>query len=220
MFRNLDRIRLRLQSKGSTLAGCGPSGDAVGMTNATQERDAHVARSAQNAVSGTRERSSDSPIGGARRRDFQPADRWREYLPGASAALVPLLAASSERGAEFPHAERAMFMACEFWAAVTSRRLVQYLGTDGIGTLRYMVIVYLAIGAPVSARAISRAVACVRGCSTPEARQACLINLQLRLVATKEPVDTLLAGLVRTLETGQETESTWVGAEEMHMIGS
>jgi hypothetical protein len=215
MPKNSDQFHLRVQGIGSALAGGGPSGEPLSVLDAIRERDTDAARG---GVAGTPERSTAGAIQAPGQRGFSPAIRWREHLPIASAALVPLLAQSSERGAEFPPAERAMFMACEFWAAVTSRTLVQYLGVDGIGTLRYMVIVYLAAGAHVSARAIARAVACVRGCSTAEARQACLIELQLRLVAANEPVDSLLAGLVKTLETGLAPESGWVRADDVLLI--
>jgi hypothetical protein len=178
-----------------------------------QERGSSVGQRAREAAQ-LREALGTEMIRGSQQRGFHPASRWREHLPTASAELSPLLSQAAERGGEFPLAERAMFMACEFWAAVAGRTLPKYLGADGIGTLRYMTIVFLAMGAPLSARSIARAVACMNSASTPEAHHACQIALQSRLLAAKEPVDALLTALVRMLQAGQETETTWLGAAD------
>ena len=130
--------------------------------------------------------------------------RWGASLPAACAALIPLLEQSAEKGEEFPLAERALFMACDFWAAVVSGTLPTYLARDAAGKLRYMAIVYSGIGAPKLARMLAGGAAELHDAVSLECRAACLIRLQIRLVEAQGSVDQLIAGMVRTMDSGQE----------------
>jgi hypothetical protein len=124
-------------------------------------------------------------------------DRWRQHLPLASAALLPLLEEAASTGTEFPHAERALFMACDFWTAVATQRLLSHLGTEPVGKLRYMGIVYSAMGASDISGAVNQAANDLRG---PVALQKDrLLTLESRLLTTTDSVDRLIARLVQAM---------------------
>jgi hypothetical protein len=124
-------------------------------------------------------------------------DRWRQHLPLASAALLPLLEEAANTGTEFPHAERALFMACDFWTAVATQTLLAHLGTGAVGKLRYMGIVYSAMGASDISGAVNQAAIDLTGPAAP--REDRLLTLEARLLATSDSVDRLIARLVQAM---------------------
>jgi hypothetical protein len=128
--------------------------------------------------------------------------RWREHLPLTSLTLLPVL--ESNGGAEFSLVERALFMACEFWIAAATNTLITHLGAAPLDRLRYMGIVYSALGAPGVANAVIDAVGELKCAPTAQGRRTCLLALQDRLVGTDDPVDQLIACLVENLEVGSE----------------
>jgi hypothetical protein len=125
--------------------------------------------------------------------------RWHEHLPVASLALSALLERAARGGAQFTAAERALFTACECWAAVETRTLIAHLGPHDADALRYLSIVYSAMGAHHVARNLITAVAEMGDTATPLGRLQCLTALQQRLARTKDPVDQLIADLAHDL---------------------
>ena len=138
--------------------------------------------------------------------------RWKGLLPMASASLPSILERAARGGAEFSLAERALFMACEFWSAIAARRLATHLGAGAVDTLRYMNIIYSALGAHEVASAVIVAVGEFEAASSPQGRAKCLTGLQERLLRTKEPVDHLIARLARNLGIGDDTPVEWDSA--------
>jgi len=132
-------------------------------------------------------------------------DRWRKHLPAASAALLPLLEEAANKGSEFPHAERALFMACEFWTAVATRTLPSYLGADPTSKLRYMGIVYSAMGASDISDTVNRAANDLPGFAALRERQIRLLALEARLLSSPDSVDRMIARLVRTMTAVSDT---------------
>lgn len=144
--------------------------------------------------------------------------RWQGHLPMASANLRPILDKAAQGGTQFSLAERAIFMACEFWTAIAAQKLVMYLGEGAMDTLRYMNIIYSAIGAPNVASAVIATVGELEGSSSPQIRLTCLRALQDRLLKTEDPVDHLIARFVERLRLGAEHRSEWVSASDMDSI--
>jgi hypothetical protein len=141
----------------------------------------------------------------SQRRNAQLMVRWRDHLPVTTSTLLPVL--EKDGGAEFSLVERALFMAGEFWIAAATGTLVTHLGTAALDRLRYMGIVYSAIGAPGVARAVITAACDLKRAPTPQGHLTCLIALQDRLVSTNDPVDRLIAHLVQSLEVGADGHS-------------
>ena len=141
--------------------------------------------------------------------------RWKGHLPMASASLPSILERAARGGAQFSLAERALFMACEFWSAIAARRLATHLGAGAADTLRYMNIIYSAIGAPEVASAVIVAVGELEDASSAQGRLKCLTALQDRLLRTREPVDRLIARLAESLGIGSGSPPDWDAAPEM-----
>jgi hypothetical protein len=141
-------------------------------------------------------------------------DRWRGHLPIASAALLSILERAAKGGSQFSPAERALFTACEFWAAAEGRTLVRYLGASAADPLRFVSIVFAAIGASNVARTLFAAVGELRDAPTPLAQLKCLTGLQERLLKTRDPVDKLIAGFANNLRMSSDTRPEWVRASE------
>ena len=126
-------------------------------------------------------------------------NRWHGHLPAASAALRTLLERAGRGGAEFSAPERALFAACEFWVAIQTRTLGAYLGPLGADSMRYLSIVYAAMGAPEVARLLIVGVGELRDAATPAERLQRLAALQELMTRTQEPVDRLIAELAQGL---------------------
>ena len=129
-------------------------------------------------------------------------DRWQGSLPLASASLISTFERAVKRGVQFSLAERALFLACEFWSAISRRRVIEHLGAGSIDALRYLSIIYSAIGAHGVVRAMVVAISELEGTSLPQTRYQYLTSLQLRLLTTPDPVDELIARFAQNLGLG------------------
>jgi|GEM_PF-1289302 len=133
--------------------------------------------------------------------------RWQGRLPLSSRALAAVLDRATNGGGQFSQAERALFTACEFWAAVEGRTLLAYLGAEPTEPLCYLSIVLAAMGTPNVARALVEAVGALREAGTASARAACLNALQMRLLQTADRVDLGVArmAIALRLDSGRES---------------
>jgi hypothetical protein len=150
-------------------------------------------------------------------------DRWQTYLPVSSAALLPIFGGAIQKKTQFSLTERALFVACEFWTAVGARTLVAHVGSDAVETLRYMSILYLAIGAHGVANdmmiAVDELVSVSVSVSDPRTQRQCLIKLQNNLLKTRDPVDPLIARLAEKLRLGSGGRRNWEkGTEEIAIV--
>jgi hypothetical protein len=141
-------------------------------------------------------------------------NRWQGHLPAASAALSTLLQPAGCGGAQFTAAERALFTACEFWVAVQTRTLGTYLGPLGADPMRYLSIVYAAMGAPDLARLLIAGIGGMREAATAAERLKYLAALQEHMARTQEPVDQLIAELAQSLglssaPSPETSEESW-----------
>jgi hypothetical protein len=141
-------------------------------------------------------------------------DRWQAYLPVSSASLLPTFESAVRRKAQFSPAERALFMACEFWTAVQARTLVAHVGSGAVETLQYMSILYAAFGAHAAANEMIVAVGESAGAADPQAQRQCIGKLQENLLRTHEPVDLLIARLAERLGLGSGGGLNWECASE------
>jgi hypothetical protein len=126
-------------------------------------------------------------------------NRWQGHLPVASLALSALLERAARGGGQFTEPERALFTACEFWAAVETHTLHAHLGPHAADSMRTLSFVYSAMGARHVARMLVTGVAELREQTTPLYRHKYLEALQQRLSRTQDPVDQLIADLAHDL---------------------
>jgi hypothetical protein len=147
-------------------------------------------------------------------------DRWQEYLPLSSECLLSTFDRAIQSRAQFSPAERALFVACEFWTAVMARKLVaQHGGPDAVDTLRHMSILFSAIGAHGVVSELIIAIGEFEGVSHPQTQRQCLGKLQDNLLKTREPVDLLIARLAQKLGLGRAGGPNWdYGSEEIPLF--
>src|SRR5580693_204918 len=122
-------------------------------------------------------------------------ERWQRYLPLSSARLLPTFDRAVQKSLQFSPAERALFMACEFWSAVLARSLIAHSGSNAVDVLRYMSILFSAMGAQAVASEIDVAIGECAGAHDPQVQRQCLGKLQESLLKTRDPVDLLIARL-------------------------
>lgn len=147
-------------------------------------------------------------------------NRWQEHLPVASLALSPLFERATSGGVQFSAAERALFTASEFWVAIKTRTLVAHLGPHNLDALRYLSIVYSAMGAHHVARILTTGVGEMGDTATPQDRLKCLTALQERMVRTHDSVDQLIAGLAHKLGLSSVTRPDRVAEPDtVHIAG-
>jgi len=150
----------------------------------------------------------------------QRMDRWQGYLPMARASLLSTFERAAHTGVQFSPAERALFLACEFWTAVSVRKLVVHLGADPIGALRYMTLLYSGIGALGVTSDMVVAVGELASSSHPQVQYNCLIALQERLLKTRDPVDRLIARFAGYLGLDSPGDSNWPESSKVVLVSA
>jgi hypothetical protein len=114
-----------------------------------------------------------------------------------------LLASILDKAARGPGtslmAARALHVAFAFQAAVNNGTLRQYLSANTVAHLRYLAIVYQAIGAGGVANTLFESLAALKCAVTDLQRQQCLIVLEERLFATVDPLHDLIARLTQSV---------------------
>ncbi len=124
---------------------------------------------------------------------------------GRSSALrrEQLLATILEKAAHGPGpnlmAARALHVAFAFQVAVNNGTLRQYLVATTAAHLRYLAIVYQAIGASGIANTLFEGLAALECALTEVQRRQCLLVLEQRLFVTVDPLHDLLARLTQSV---------------------
>jgi hypothetical protein len=93
---------------------------------------------------------------------------------------------------DYSVAERALHMACEFWAAVESQTLQAFLGPTPAKQLRYFALIYSAIGATDIARQVDAVADALRLAGTRSPCSTDIAQLQERLRGTPDPLNDLI----------------------------
>jgi hypothetical protein len=125
--------------------------------------------------------------------------QWNGHALVTRTKLLGTLERAAAGSDDFSISERALYTACEFWAAVESRGLQDYLGTDAGHQLRYASIVYTAIGAHDVALALEQALAALADVGSEQLRLQCIRELQSRLLQSADPIDNLIARFAQRL---------------------
>jgi len=96
-------------------------------------------------------------------------------------------------------AARALHVAFAFQVAVNNGTLRHYLAATTAAHLRYLAIVYQAIGAHGVAETIFGALAALKCAATAVAQQQCFVALEGHLFATVDPQYDLIARLTQSV---------------------
>lgn len=121
------------------------------------------------------------------------ANDWRGHFPVTSVALLSLLHRAAADQSEFSRAERILWIACEFWAAVNARELNAYLDTELGDHLRDARSAFSAIGATIVVKTLRQIAAGTTGSVSKGARHKRISDIEERLLRLPEAVDMLIA---------------------------
>jgi hypothetical protein len=110
-------------------------------------------------------------------------------------------------GSQFTAPERALSSACQLWVSVHTRTLGAYLGSHAADALRYLSIVYVAMGAHHVARILVTGLDEMGDTATPLGCLQCHAALQDCMARTQDPVDQIIAALACSLGLSAVSES-------------
>jgi hypothetical protein len=113
---------------------------------------------------------------------------WDRHKPGTSNALLDLLTTAHTGRTRFSHSQRALFTACEFWAASQNGSLSAHLGNDIESRLEAAETSFVVIGLPKTARILKRA-RMQLGADSPAPTKRVIQEIEDALTAIDEPID-------------------------------
>ena len=122
---------------------------------------------------------------------------WHGHERATSTAMLELVTAAHTGRTRFSRSERALFTACEFWAAGRNRSLAELLRDDPVLQLQAAEDAFNVIGLKATASAVRRAR--LRLGTTPSTSRLNRVTAELEhnLSAVEEPVDARIAGFAR-----------------------
>lgn len=106
---------------------------------------------------------------------------------------MSILSRAALGASHFTVAERGLFVACEFWAAVKARTLSSHLGANALEQLQIAATTFKAIGAADFAYQLDCTLGELPYLGGDEQRRQCIAVLESCLLLTTDPVDELLA---------------------------
>jgi hypothetical protein len=119
------------------------------------------------------------------------AQIWEGHKPGTSSALFDLATTAASGRVKFSWSERALFTACEFWAAARNQSLGSHLSDDPREQLHAAEGSFEAMGLTRTATIIRRGRAKLVGSRPVSSRQVAR-EIEIALASVDEPVDEVL----------------------------
>ena len=116
---------------------------------------------------------------------------WSGHRAGTRSALIDLMTTAQSGRMRFSAAQRALFTACEFWAAFQNASLPEYLSADIESYLSAAETAFAAIGLPVTAAVLHLSHARLKA-DPPVATARLIQELEKALSEIDEPVDLAL----------------------------
>ena len=134
---------------------------------------------------------------------------WGGHKPATSAVLLVLLTKASAGGASFSYAERVLFIACEFWAAVRNRTLHDYLTDDAQTKIREAEEAFGAMRLPGVGKLLRQGYLESKGADPPQSLAQLAAHMEDQLAHIEEPVDEAIEQFVcRWLSDQQRRDVT------------
>jgi len=125
---------------------------------------------------------------------------WRGHLRITYEMLLPILERAAAGATDFSRAERILYTACEFWAAVGTRSLVTHLGSEVVDNLQSAIFAFSTIGAEHVENTLNAVFSDLANAPTKQARLQCLAALEDDLSKTRDAVDQLIARFAEDLQ--------------------
>ena len=122
---------------------------------------------------------------------------WHGHEKATSTAMLELVTAAHTGRTRFNRSERALFTACEFWAASRNRSLTDLLRDDPVAQLKAAEDSFNIIGLKATASAVDRARLILGTTFSATRLKRVTADLEDVLSAIEEPVDEHIAGFAR-----------------------
>jgi hypothetical protein len=123
-------------------------------------------------------------------------DAWRGHFPITSIALLSILNRAAAGQEEFSQAERILYVACEFWAAVNALELEAHVDLDVADALHDARFAFSAIGAEHLVNTLLQ-VDAPTGDRMQDGHRQWIATLQEQLLRVADSVDVLIARFAR-----------------------
>ena len=127
---------------------------------------------------------------------------WNGHEPATSDVLLDLLTTAHTGRTRFSIAQRALFTACEFWAATKNSALMEHLSDDTENKLQAAEQSFTLIGLKWTTVVIKRA-RLQLAVDTPVSLQQIIEEMQSALSGTDEPVDAAIATFAGQARSGE-----------------
>ena len=118
---------------------------------------------------------------------------WPGHQPGTRTRLYLILDQAALAAGGLSLAERALFAVCEFWSAVTTQSLECHLGVNPEQRLRSATMVYAAMGARRTARAMEKTLDELARTHDDRQRQRRIAALELVMLKARGSINELIA---------------------------
>jgi hypothetical protein len=125
------------------------------------------------------------------------AQIWEGHKPGTSSVLLDLATTAASGRVRFSWSERALFTACEFWAAARNQSLGIHLSDDPREQLQAAEGSFEAMGLSKTATIIRRGRVKLVGSYPVPSRQVAK-EIEIALASIDEPVDEVLENFANT----------------------
>ena len=118
---------------------------------------------------------------------------WPGHQPGTRTRLYAILDQAARAAGGLSLAERALFAVCEFWSAVSTQSLECHLGANPEQRLRSAAMVYGAMGAKRTARAMQKTLGELAHTQDEWQRQRRIAALEAVMLKARASINELIA---------------------------
>jgi len=123
---------------------------------------------------------------------------WGGHRPTTAAVLIAILERTTQKGAEFSDTDRALYAACEFWAAAMHGTLREHLGGSALLRLHAAEVSFAVLGIFGVARVLHTARQQLTDAVKPLSLERVTHSVERQLALTDEHVDQLFANFSKT----------------------
>ena len=122
---------------------------------------------------------------------------WTGHKPATSTVLLDLVTTAHTGRTRFSRSERALFTACEFWAASRNHSLTEFFASEPAAQLQAAENAFSLIGLTETASALKAARLRVAAIQPADSVKEIADDLETQLSRIEEPVDSTLARFAR-----------------------
>ncbi len=146
---------------------------------------------------------------GSRCAENAPEDAWSGHLPITQRRLVSIMERAAAGSSDFTMAEQALFMLCEFWAAVVAGELDTHWRSGEGERVPTVITICAAIGLSEVADALTKARSDLAEPLTASQRRRRIAALEKQLLGLNTPIDQIIGGFAQAAMPVRNTCPSW-----------